>query len=142
MHTDFSNIDVEGAKTRFLKTSSPSPAVLQVSSDILISCEFDDSPNVTYPTNYVNVQVMNEHTGHQFSYSLSKSDGSEIASQVPSTADSKYIYKEWLSGLKELLIYVPTTFSFYNGALGEDGSDPHSLASWIRVVINRRHFKF
>lgn len=141
MHDDFSNIDIEGAREHFIKQRYDNPTTYRMSSDVLISCEFDDSPNVNYPTNYVNVQIMNQHTGGVFSYSLSKGDSSEIASQVPSTTNSKYIYKEWLSGMKELLIYIPTTFTFYNGRLGMDGSDPHSQASYIRIIINKRHFK-
>lgn len=69
MHNDFSNMDVEGAREHFVQQSYDAPGTTyRMSSDALISCEFDDSPNVKYPANYVNVQVMNSHTGGVFSY--------------------------------------------------------------------------
>lgn len=54
VHRDFSNLNIEQAKIGFLKEGHDA-SEYRMSSDVLISCEYDDSENVKYPTNYVNV---------------------------------------------------------------------------------------
>jgi hypothetical protein len=57
--------------------------------------------------------------------------------------DCKYIYKKWLSGFKELYIYLPTTFTYYKGNDVIYGDEhPDKNATFIKVGINYRHFKF
>lgn len=110
-----------------------------MSSDVLISCEYDDSENVKYPTNYVNVQVMNDETMNVFGRSPSNSSTLNDLGTLPSTAESKYIYKSWMSGLKELLIYIPSTFTKYNSKL--PSTSPKAKTTWIKVILNGRHFQ-
>jgi hypothetical protein len=62
---------------------------------------------------------------------------------IPSMSSCKYIYKKWLSGFKELYIYLPTTFTYYKGNDVIYGDEhPDKNATFIKVGINYRHFKF
>ena len=62
---------------------------------------------------------------------------------IPDMTDCKYIYKKWLSGFKELYIYLPTTFTFYKGLDLEYGEEhPDKNATFIKIGINYRHFNF
>lgn len=147
LNTDFSNFDLNGALTAFQHKSGNSSQALEplnkrgevaLSNDFVINYEFNDSPNVLHPLNYVNVAVMNKKTGYEFKQIMK--DKLTTSQPVPKPSESTYIYKEWMSGFKELYIYVPTTYTFYNENV--DGEDINKNATWIRVRINARHFHF
>lgn len=138
MHQDFGNIDIARTMENFVKEQYVNTSYT-MSSDVLISCEYDDSENVKYPTNYVNVQVMNDETMNVFGRSPSNSSTLNDLGTLPSTAESKYIYKRWMSGLKELLIYIPSTFTKYNSKL--PNTSPKAKTTWIKVTLNGRHFQ-
>ena len=59
---------------------------------------------------------------------------------------TSYIYKEWLSGIKELYIHIPTTFTMYNeNPHANDASyyayeNVKNNATLLKITINRRHF--
>ena len=61
---------------------------------------------------------------------------------IPNLTECKYIYKRWLSGFKELYIYLPTTYTFYNEHTPDQygNEEPDKKATFIRVGINKRHF--
>lgn len=158
LRNDFSNFDIdsargaEGVDGTFLHKRYEDSSTGRLSSyqqDIVINIEYDDTVNC--PTNYIAVYVCNDYTDNKFSTTLSKHVTNSIINQIPTTNQTKYIYKEWLSGMKEFYIYIPSTFTFYTEQLGEYGPDgvtgaekplnPHTKCTWIRVVMNKRHFK-
>jgi hypothetical protein len=115
--------DVIGAKNNF-QITDPISAYLNdnqtmaISNDVLIEIEFDDSSTVRSATNYVNVYVSNDKTNNQF-----RTNPTELLvtlESIPNLTECKYIYKKWLSGFKELYIYLPTTYTFYNEYTSED----------------------
>lgn len=148
LDNDMSNIDMNGARRSFQNIQSASGTMInyglstynsiQLSNDVVINYEFDDSPTVYSPTNYINVAVCNKMTSNTFNQSMRAQ--ATIAGSIPNLTECKYIYKEWMSGFKELYIYVPTTYTFYNENI--DGEDVNKNATWIQVKINSRHFKF
>lgn len=155
LRTDFSNFDVDSAREKFLKSSSyevdtsDESDLSSFSQDVVVNVEYDDQVNC--PTNYIAVYVCNDQTDGQFSTTLSRNIVTPVADQIPPTTETKYIYREWLSGIKEFFIYIPSTFTFYTEKLGENGTTgysdesklltPHTRATWIKMVMNKRHFK-
>lgn len=143
VNNDMSNFDEKGASTSFQKIS-PSNAQIQTSNDISLSndfvveVEYNDSPTVRKATNYVNVSVSNAQTRNRFRQTIASN--MSIMNTIPTLAESTYIYKRWLSGFKELYIYIPTTFTVYQQ--NEDGENVNKNATWICVKINKRHFNF
>lgn len=143
LNSDFSNFDLDGTRTQFqCKSKNDSLSKcgrIAISNDFIINYEFNDSPHILHPLNYVNVAVMNKKTGYEFKQIMK--DKLTTSQPVPKPSESTYIYKEWMSGFKELYIYVPTTYTFYNE--NSDGQEHiNENATWIRVKINSTHFKF
>lgn len=146
---DMSNFDINEAQQHFqhaclsdtvLPTADgalTSNRTVLVENDILVAYECNDSDNVIDASNYVAVSVSNKKTGNAFKQSIAEQV--YIADGSPSLANCTYMYKEWLSGFKELYIYVPTTYTFYNENL--DGEHVNENATWIQVKLNARHFK-
>jgi len=104
---DASNFDEAGARSHFMLSAGSS-----LSNDMLVEVEYDDSPNVRRASNYVNVTVANRQTRWAFKQNIVEQVGT--ASNIPKLDTCTYIYKRWLSGLKELYIHLPSTFTFYN----------------------------
>lgn len=151
VNSDMSDLDKSLLKQSFqtmqLDTGEARPAsdisfnavnTLQLSNDFLVNYEYEDSPNVYKATNYVNVAVLNKKTQNVFRQNIYEQVS--LMDTLPQLTECTYIYKEWLSGFKELYIYVPTTYTFYNE--NKDGEDVNKNATWIQVKINGRHFKF
>jgi hypothetical protein len=62
-----SNFDAYGAKNNFQKADGTiTNDSLNLSNDIVIDVEFDDSDNVRSSTNYIAVYVCNENTNWTF----------------------------------------------------------------------------
>ena len=137
LDVDASNFDEPGARSHFLQRHGQC-----LSNDILVEIEYNDSPNVRKATNYVNVTVANKQTRWAFKQMMVEQ--SQVLDATPKLDTCTYIYKRWLSGLKELYIHLPTSFTFYNqhGADWIDGNHINENATWIKVLINKRHFSF
>lgn len=146
--SNLSNFDVDGARKNFISFSDGVSAMsssvsASLSNDFVINCEFSD--NVRRPTNYVNATVCNKMTGGVFNNTMNFDI--TVLAQVPSLTSLTYIYKEWLSGMKELYIYLPTTFTMYNEnkKINDDdyyaGEDVANNSTLIQIKINGRHFK-
>lgn len=144
MKTDMSNIDLQGASINFQKKYGSIEKTVALSNDIVVDVEF--SEDVRRPTNYVNVMVCNKMTGGKFRSSMDF--GTDILAQIPSLTSTTYIYKEWMSGMKELYVHVPTTFTMYNENLSASNADywrhenVKDNITIIQLKINRRHFKW
>lgn len=111
---------------------------IALSNDVLVETEFSDSPAVRRASNYVNVTVLNARTNHAFRQKMT--DQTQTMDVVPSLGECTYIYKRWLSGFKELYVYLPTTFTYYQENM--HGEDVNKNATWICLRINKRHFQF
>lgn len=111
---------------------------IKISNDVIVDIEYNDSPTVRRATNYVNVTVLNKKTRGVFRQNIVEQVS--ILDTVPSLTECTYIYKRWLSGFKELYVYIPSTFTFYNS--NENGEDVNGNATWICLKINKRHFQF
>lgn len=145
--TDMSNFDEAKALTSFQKRSdlagNRTNAMLsakndiKISNDVIVDIEYNDSPTVRRATNYVNVTVLNKKTRGVFRQNIVEQVS--ILDTVPSLTECTYIYKRWLSGFKELYVYIPSTFTFYNS--NEHGEDVNGNATWICLKINKRHFQ-
>ena len=137
LDADASNFDEAGARQDFQYVDGQC-----LSNDILVEIEYNDSPNVRKATNYVNVTVANKQTRWAFKQMMVEQ--SQVLDATPKLDTCTYIYKRWLSGLKELYIHLPTSFTFYNqhGAGWKDGNRINENATWIKVLINKRHFSF
>ena len=141
--SDMSNFDEEGARQNFQERHETGQTV-QIKNDIVVNMEFSDSGDDGKQTNYVNVAVCNDKTNGVFKSTMNAN--ASMIGLMPSTNDVSYIYKEWLSGMKELYIYVPTTFTFYNenpkiaDADYYKNEDVKSKSTIVRLKINRRHF--
>lgn len=145
LKSDMSNFDEQSAKRNFQKTNTDNELSnalnINISNDIVVDVEFDDSSNVRDSSNYIAVYVLNDKTNNEFSTNMIQQDIS--FNDIPTMNDCKYIYKKWLSGFKELYIYLPTTFTYYKGLNATYGDEhPDKNATFIKVGINYRHFKF
>ena len=149
IRSDLSNFDENGARERFQirypeQQHLSSSTNIQLSNDFVVNIEF--SEDARRPTNYVNAAVCNKMTNGQFRSSLDF--GTEILTQIPSLTSMTYIYKEWLSGMKELYVHLPTTFTMYNenenAALSDYWKSEriNENTTIIQLKINRRHFKW
>lgn len=140
--TSAENFDVEGAKTHFLSSSyDSSTSATAISNDIVIEVEYDDSPNVRRAANYVNVSIANKKTGWEFRQNII--EPTLMLNALPNLTQCTYIYRRWLSGIKELYVHLPTTYTFYNSIDDNDSNyDINKNATWICMKINRRHFQF
>lgn len=149
LKNDMSNFDKSSAKQNFQHNNDSHSSVelsnvpsIAISNDIVVDIEFDDSENVRSAANYIAVFASNENTNYQFHNMMSK----QIAAleTLPNLTQCKYIYKQWLSGFKELYIYLPTTFTTYHEHLPEEygNENPSEHPTFVKVAINRRHFKF
>lgn len=104
------------------------------------------SENERRPTNYVNAMVLNKMTDGQFRSSINADINT--MTQIPSLTSMTYIYKEWLSGMKELYIHLPTTFTMYNENKDAEkekfyeGEHIDENKTIIQLKINCRHFKW
>lgn len=156
LKADMSNFDINGAKHSFQsyedaygKQLNPDQYVcptatsaLQVSNDIVVKVEF--SEDVKRPTNFINVMVCNKQTNGQFVQAVELNADAMV--QFPSLTSTTYIYKEWLSGIKELYIHIPTTFTLYNENKNASASDYYEHEdvarnmTIVKVTINARHF--
>ena len=143
LDSNLANFDRAGAMKNFQKTSQSdgqlsSCSSFALSNDFVVKYEFDDSPEILHPLNYVNVEVLNRQTGGIFKQVMN----TQLVTThiVPKVTETKYIYKEWMSGFKELYVYIPTTYTFYNENV--DGEDINKNATWIRLNVNARHFGF
>lgn len=149
LKNDMSNFDEEKAKNNFQKNDKSELSIelasytdITISNDVVVDIEFDDSDNVRSAVNYVAVYALNENTDYQFRTIMSKPINS--LETLPDLTQCKYIYKQWLSGFKELYIYLPTTFTSYHEHLPYEygNENPAEHPTFIKVAINRRHFKF
>ena len=148
LKNDMSNFDIKGARDEFQITNASDGYSLcdskkiDISNDIVIQTEFNDSATVNSPLNNINVCVLNKKTGNQFKTTMT--DVFSTLQTLPNLTDSTYIFKKWLSGFKELYIYIPTTYTFYNEHTEDQygNEKPNDNATVIRVGINRRHFEF
>lgn len=143
VNSDMSNLDINSAKTNFMHTNPASQPFsttnkIQLSNDFVVNYEYHDSPNVYRATNFLTVSVSNKKTQNVFRQNIYEQVS--LMDTLPQLTECTYIYKEWLSGFKELYIYVPTTYTFYNE--NQNGEDINGNATWIQVKINGRHFKF
>lgn len=141
LDSDLKNFDRSGAMKNFQSSTGgqlSSQSSFALSNDFVIKYEFDDSPEILHPLNYVNVEVLNRQTGGIFKQTMN----TQLVTThiVPKVTETKYIYKEWMSGFKELYVYIPTTYTFYNENI--EGEDINKNATWIRLNINARHFGF
>ena len=148
MKVDMSNFDYDGAKKNFLECSPSATDIptsqdaMQLSNDIVVNVEFSDQ--VRRPTNFVNALVCNRMTGMKFKSAIELD--LDMMIQLPALTSTSYIYKEWLSGIKELYIHIPTTFTMYNENLHANDVDYYmhenvkDNATLLQVTINRRHF--
>ena len=151
--TDMSNFDANGARQTFQhcidgetnsSTSLSSKTSISLSNDIVTFVEF--SEDVRRPMNYVNVLACNKMTGGKFRTNMDFSV--DILAQVPQLTSTTYIYKEWLSGIKELYVHIPTTFTMYNENLHPEADNYYEYENVkdnmtiVQVKINRRHFKW
>ena len=147
--SDLSNFDANGARENFQKRypdqqQLSSSTSIQISNDFVVKVEF--SENERRPTNYVNAAVLNKMTGGQFRSSIDAE--TNMSTQIPSLASMTYIYKEWLSGMKELYVHLPTTFTMYNENKDASlldfykGEKIDENKTIIQLKINRRHFKW
>ena len=144
--SDMSNFDENAALSAFQKRSTDTASHIgkgvsetndiTISNDVVVEVEYNDSPNVYKATNFVNVSVSNSKTKFKFKQSMTEQVLSLNA--IPKLTECTYIYKRWLSGLKEIYIYLPTTFTFYQQ--NESGEDINKNATWICVKLNKRHF--
>lgn len=143
LKADASNFDLSGARSSFQQYNGQlSSSAMSLSNDFATFVEFSDQ--VDRPTNYVAAAVCNKLTGGKFKASLEVSTGP--MAQMPSLAQTSYIYKEWMSGLKELYVHLPTTYTMYNENLSASqqdywkGENVKDNITVIQLTINRRHF--
>ena len=141
--TDMSNFDKNGAISAFQHIENKNKS-MSLSNDIVVNVEF--SEDVNRSMNYVNVNVCNKMTNGQFRNTMNFDI--DMLAQIPSLTSTTYIYKEWLSGIKELYVHIPTTFTMYNeneNALDSEYWSYENVAkniTLIQVKINKRHFNF
>lgn len=141
LRADCLNLDLDSAAKSFVKTDEFDGCTF-LSNDFVSKIEFNDSPTVRLATNYVNVAVMNTSTNNKFMTQMAASQQIASMASVPSTRESTYIYKEYISGKKELYIYIPSTFTFYNEQLSSGTThNPHTDATYVRIKLNKRHFQ-
>ena len=144
LKADCENFDVDGARENFQHRSDEGEIYqarnMSISVDVLVEIEYNDSPTVRRATNYVKVLACNKHTGNQFRPNLNNQ--MDLMNPIPSLLESTYIYKKWLSGLKELYVYMPTSFTFYNETLESESPNPKENATFICLQVNKRHFEF
>lgn len=141
LKADCSNLDVEAATKNFTKTEKFGGCTF-LSNDFVSKIEFNDSPTVRLASNYVNVAVKNSYTNNKFMTQMAAAQQMANMTSVPSTRESTYIYKEYISGKKELYIYIPSTFTFYNEQLSSGTAhNPHADATYVRIKLNKRHFQ-
>lgn len=86
------------------------------SSDIVVEVEFNDS--TVKSSSFVLASVCNEKTNRKFKYEMPASNTEVMTDAIPNLATVPFIYRRWLSGLKEFFIYLPTTFTFYHEGNG------------------------
>ena len=112
-----------------------------VSADVVIDVEFNDS--TVKSSSFVLASVCNEKTSYKFKYEMPASKSGMVTDAVPTLTNIPYIYRRWLSGIKEFFIYLPTTFTFYhehNGIVQSPSQDLNKDATFIQIRLNKRHF--
>ena len=138
---DMSNFNESAASSVFLKKSSDGNSL---TNDIVVDVEF--SEDVRKPMNYVTINVCNKMTNWKFKSSIDVD--LDAQAEIPELTSTTYIHKRWLSGMKELYIHIPTTFTVYNENLSADnddywkGENIENNFTIIQVKINGRHFQW
>ena len=105
---------------------------ITIQNDIVESFEFEtDQDEIVVIVNCYKVKQLDEGT-------LTAVDIESVVTSghIPDLTRVPYIMKKWVSGLRELNIYVPTTYTSYHAEL-----DVKRNATIIEVKLNRRHFK-
>lgn len=143
LKADLTNFNEKLARKNFMAGDKDtiSSANVVFENDFVVECEFEDSS--TKSSSYILASVSNSRTSRKFKYELPASQAGGMTQAIPSLASVPYIYRKWLSGLKEFFIYLPTTFTFYNEGNGRGdgaGRDLDSDATFIWLKFNKRHF--
>ena len=96
--------------------------------DEVIEFEFDDDD---LEQTHIIVNVYNKATSYQKAFYIMDE---RIQGNIPSLIKVPYIIKKWISGIKELYVYLGTTFTFYNSV--PDTDNP----TLIDLSLSKKHF--
>lgn len=116
---------------------SPSISSLSaVSNDVVAQTAFNNGDGL------ITVAVKNHATDGEFKNYISNQEvlAGITNPSLPTLDEVPFIYKKWISGVKELVVYVPTTFTMYKDRRGPSLGQADSTI--VKVSLNKGYFNF
>lgn len=121
-------LSLEDQKLTVVKQNTVSSSIFEVENDEVVNFEFEDDNT---EQTFVIAHVYNKATNYQKAFYIVDE---RVQGIIPSIIKVPYILKTWISGIKELYIYLGTTFTFYNS---EPDIDNPTI---IELSLHKNHF--